>query len=288
MSWQFAIIGHSLLSAVSIIIARKLSIKNNKYGYGIILLLFSAILTLGVLANIFFIDDKISIPTKNIYLLLLFCGGLLFALRNYLIFEFYNRLSASVGVIVSILNTLAVVLFATLILGESLTIIQYFGALLMLASIYVVSVKPLKKDILKHKQGIIIGLLNAAIFGLAITNEKYLLNEIGTGNYLIFGWGFQLVGAVILSLLNRKKVHFPEGRNMALLVAYVLFFAIGGALFIASLVGSDNASQVASLSGLKVVFTVILGYVLLKERQNTQKVVIGSILAFLGLFFLFL
>jgi drug/metabolite transporter (DMT)-like permease len=106
---------------------------------------------------------------------------------------------------------------------------------------------------------------------------------MGWQSYLVFGWGLQFVSALILVGIFHRNLTFPSNTKVTgQIVLLGVIYALGGGLFIASLVGSDSASIISAASGLKVVFTMLLAYVLLKERNKLGVRLAATITATVG------
>lgn len=135
--------------------------------------------------------------------------------------------------------------------------------------------------------GIVIAISSALLLGIANVTEKYLLDRINVPTYLIYGWGFQLLGALCIAVAFKSKFHLPTTRStVSKACVYAVLVAVSGGFFIYTLVASNNASLTIALSGLKVVFAMILSYVVLKERSNIGTKLISVFLSVGGVYLL--
>ncbi|MDQ3093918.1 MAG: DMT family transporter [bacterium] len=286
MTWQISILLHSLLAAYSVIIVKKLSSKGNKYVYSVLFFSFLAEWLAGIIFVKIFLEDRIILDWDPIIYSQLLAGGVLFGLVNFLAFEVYKHLSASVGSISMASNRIAVVLMAVIFLNEKLTFIQVIGIIIMLGAIVLATYKKSYKNVANNAYTYFILIVAAFAYGFATINEKDLLDKMGVANYLVLGWGFQVLAVSSLVLLRRKKWLLPDRSTFIPFISLVLLFGVSGGLFITSLVGSDSSSITVSLAGLKVILSVILAYILLKERSNFRRLLASSCLSFLGIILL--
>ncbi len=194
----------------------------------------------------------------------------------------YEYVDVAIGTLFSTLNIAAVVLVASLVIGEELTLHQYLGAGVLLLAIWVMLSTHVSKRIHGrwfHALGL--SFLAALVFGVGVTTEKYLLDRTGLSTYLLFGWGSELLWALLFALLiNRRKLKLLTLHTFVRDGMISGIFRTGtGFLFILALVHSDNSSLVAVWSGLRVLIAALLGIILLKERHFIKRKLEAGVLA---------
>src|SRR5262249_16920701 len=138
--------------------------------------------------------------------------------------------------------------------------------------------------------GLGLSLLAAVFFGMATTNEKFLLNHMNLTSYLVFGWGTQVLVAFIFSWLIGRRKGYAEIRARkpyALLGLGGLIRAVSGLTFVLALVVIDNLSVVSALSGLKVIIAALLGWLVLREGQFALRKLGASMVAAIGVVIMF-
>jgi drug/metabolite transporter (DMT)-like permease len=138
----------------------------------------------------------------------------------------------------------------------------------------------------RHRWEIGLGLtvISSLAFGIAITSEKYLLDQIGMPTYSAFGVSLQVGMIFILGLLYQRK-HFALYKNSRF-VRDVVFMGLtragAGLLFVIALVMADNASLIGMMSGLKIIITAILAGIFLRETQFMGRKLAAAVVAFVG------
>lgn len=289
MSWQLLIIIQSILGAFSVVITRMLARDGNKYQYAVVLVgfLFEWVLACLLVFGL----GKFTMPDIELSTLgLLLLGGLGFGISNFLFFDLLGRVPASVASVQMTLNRLMAILLALLLLGESLNGFQFLGTILMLSAVLIVSYKrgEKKSHHLHITKALLVLLIMSGAYALGTVAEKSLLDEMGIYSYAVVGWTFQTIVVAIMVFARRKKWKYPPKNKRKLLYVYSLLFAISGLFFIATLVASDSSSKTVSAGGIKVVLSVLFGYVLLKERKDFKRVFIAAVISVVGLSLLFM
>jgi drug/metabolite transporter (DMT)-like permease len=288
VSWQILILLHSLVAAFSILLVRILAKNGNKYVYSVLFFSFISIWLAGSVVAILILEGDI-LPNWDFKLTgQLILGGVLFGMSNFLVFEVLRKVPATVTSINLTLSRIFAVFFAIIFLGESLSINQFFGAILMLIAVALVSYHRKHKKLTRiYMQSLVVIFIISIMYGLAVINEKYLLDELGIRSYMIFGWFFQALVVSIIVYLRRSKWKLPQGKLRKYLWLQVFLFVTSGILFVLTLMLSDSSSKTVSASGFKVVLSVILGYLLLNERQHPKRLFVATVLSFIGILLLF-
>lgn len=287
MTWQLAIVLHGLLSACNFVISRSLGTSKIDYSYFTNVLAFIAVFVLG-LTYVAITNGEVNHVAALQAWPFLLLAGLLFSLKTLLVLRLFMYVPASVGSLMTSFNLLVGVLLATLLLHEGLSLFQIIGLVLMVLAIYTIR-HTTKTEKQKHMfaTGILIAASSALLLGVANVTEKYLLDRIDVPTYLVYGWGFQLVGALCIAIVFKKKLHRPKTRSSIVKACvYAVLVALSGGFFIFTLVTSNNASLTIALSGLKVVFAMILSYVVLKERSNISTKIVSVLLSVGGVYLL--
>lgn len=288
MPWQAVITLQSILGAVSVLLVRKFAKGGNKYQYAIVMVsfLFEWLLTAALVIAL----GKFVMPEWSPQLIgLLLLGGFGFGIANFLYFELFSRVPASVGSVQITLNRLAAVLFAFWLLGERLTGAQLIGSALMILAVLVVSYHPSasKHHHLHITKALLVLVGMSTAYAIGTVAEKALLDELGLFTYAVVGWAFQTACVAATVFVRRSKWKMPPKRLHPLMFGYALLFALSGLLFIWTLELSDSSSKTVSASGLKVVLSVIFAYIFLKERKHVAKTFLGAVISVIGLFLLF-
>ena len=287
MSWQVTIIFYVLFSSMRAIQNRRIGLFKKDVSLYAVVASFTCIMIVGVITALLNWNDIEHTRAIEAWPYLI-TGGILFAGLNVIIFKLYRYVPASIMTFTALLNTLSVLLFATLVGGESLSTKQIYGAITLFMSVLIVGL--FTKSVHKTKKNITLGLgiavFAALLFGPAIMNEKYLIGRIGFNTYVLYGWGFQTLTAFLVAfvLKNRKeskeklsrKIHVNVWIGGALL-------GVSGFAYVSSLNKSGSASTMA-LSGTAVIGgTVFLAYFVLKEKEHLRPKIVGLLLSAVGL-----
>lgn len=187
----------------------------------------------------------------------------------------------------SILFNLRVV-FATILgvlfLGEAIVPLQIAGGLMILAGIIIVSYKGRKTV---HRGGVIWGISAAIVLSLLSFVHKGLINDIGYFNNVIPVLILSSIAlwAIVIGLRRTVRLsHFCRAQTVRLMV----YRAMSGHGIILSLAAGAVISVANYISSLGVIIIVILGAVLLNEREHLKQKIIATALAVLGLSFILL
>jgi drug/metabolite transporter (DMT)-like permease len=287
MTWQIAIVLHGLLSACNFIVSRSLGKSKVDFSYFTNVLAFIAVFVLGLM-YVAVTNGEVNHAAALAAWPYLVGAGLLFSLKTLLVLRLFIYVPASVGSLMTSFNLVVGVLLATVLLNEGLSFFQVIGLLLMVLAIYTIRhTTKTKKQKHMFATGILIAVSSALLLGVANVTEKYLLDRIDVPTYLIYGWGFQLLGALCIAVAFRSKFQLPTTRSSVIKsFIYAVLVAVSGGFFIYTLVASNNASLTIALSGLKVVFAMILSYVVLKERSNIGTKLISVFLSVGGVYLL--
>lgn len=283
MPWQLLMLFQNLLSASFALLSRKINNKIKGAHFQVIALVFSVIIVFGLIFALPRDGFQPRYLFDNIELFIF--AGVCFGLTNIASYKVFHYLDAGVATILSTLNTLAAVIVATILIQEGLTLKQAIGAFILMLGIWLImSIHLRKNEKNRWIVGLTLSVVAAFFFGLATTTEKYLLNIMPLPVYILFGWGFQWLAVMTLSLVNKSKwrnlIKNPVLKSV-LLAGFVR--ALAGFMFILALIKSDNVSIIAVLSGVKAIFVVILADLILNERKHLVKKIESALLVTVGI-----
>lgn len=284
MPWQAIIILQNVFASAYALQSRTLATEYKNAHFQILAVAFSVlcVVFLGYGA-LNYSDVSIGRAAASGHLIL--AVALLLAVWGVLTFITLRYVDAALGVLYSVLNILAVVVVATLMLGEGLSVLQAIGAVLLLASIILTTnMKTTKKVKANMHIAIWLSIVASVAFGFAISIEKYVLDQVGLPTYAVFGGMAQLSVFLALALLyNRDQFkHFRTATFRNKVFRLGLIRAGAGLLFLSSMVAADNASLIGMLSGFKIILTTILAAIMLKEVMFIKRKIYASIIATAG------
>jgi len=192
----------------------------------------------------------------------------------------FQLINASEVVIFSTTSKFWNVVGASIFLHEIITIQKIIGTLIILIGIAVTMYVDKK---IKINKGIFFTLAAALLFGLTDINGYYILQTMDASNYQIYFYLLPVFALLLIQPSSIKKLSYYLKYDRALKVTALAIFDTLGmlALFFAYQVGG-KASVIGPLSATKVIVTVVLAIIFLKERDNITKKLVGSMIAVIG------
>lgn len=283
MSWQLLILLQAFLVAISMIITRLLA-RDKKTARA------SFVVTAGWLVILYICGlaflpwlGNVHLASLQHYWLRFIIGGTAFASTGIFTYKLLVYLDAAVGSILGSISTVFTVIGAAIFLHEDLSNLQIVGAGLLLLAITYGTLATRHKPSKQVHRNLLLGGAYAVAAGLtyavAALNEKSLLSHISAGDYMAFGWAWQMLMAVFIALIIQPK----EFRLLLRPAVAGWTFALGvlratsGLCFILAQIRSNNVALVTVVSNFRLIVIIILGYWLLKERTRiVQKLVSAS------------
>ena len=209
-----------------------------------------------------------------------------------------NILGAGISAIVDTVYSPFVIFFAFIILGESLTVIQLFGGVLIIASVLYTSTKiqniPVNRK--RFKQGVLYGVGSIAMMALGIVMIKPILNTVSNQPRLQM-WiaGYRLISGVLVSgsimlYANQKEniLGALQDRTLwlPLMVSSVLATYLGIAMWVMGM-SMTTASISSILNQTATIFILIFAWIFLGEPL-TKRRILSIIVAMLGAYLVFI
>ena len=237
---------------------------------------------------------------SNSDLLILSISGIIgIGIADIIFLHSLNILGAGISAIVDTVYSPFVILFAFIILGESLTSTQLLGGALIIGAVLYASTKiqniPVNRK--RFKQGVFYGVGSIAMMALGIVMIKPILNTVSE-NIGLQLWiaGYRLVSGVlvsgsimlianrrqnILSALRDRKLWFP------LIVSSVLAAYLGIAMWVMGM-SMTTASISSILNQTATIFILIFAWIFLGEPLTKRRIssivvaMFGAYLVFIG------
>lgn len=282
MSWQLYTALTIILTSIATLL-QKVLMKDDKTDpaasaifYQIIMMVLISLLMLFTGQYNF---SGISTILPNLLIMTLLIGGF------YLfIFKSLKLIDVSEFIIILSLRPLFTILSSTLFLDEGLNTKQFIGVVAILAGVIIVTMNKIK---IGFGKGEFYALFAAACLGFANTNDRYVLLSFSLLPYIFLS---AILPAAFLTATNIKKLplikpFFELNVLKKMLLMAVFQFASTLTLLKAFQIG-NNSSQISSLTEINVILTVLIGIVLLREHDNTQRKLLGSGLSVIGLILL--
>jgi len=280
MNWFF----FALISVVSISVAnliQKTLMKNSDadpYSFTIVFTFMCAIIT-AVFALIKGFNPP---PIKDLgYNFII--SALFYGFGMVLTFKALKTLDASENILLAPLGTIVTIASAVILLNESFGLMKIIGATLIFIPIFLLS----KTYRFKFNKGIFFAACSAILFGLAVTNDAFILKTYDAVSYtpIIF-----LLPCIILiltkplSLQKFKSIIISKQINSILL--FSLFYSLQAITYYLALDSGSGASNLSAIFKAETMLTVILAATFLKETRNLNFKITGAISTTLGVLLL--
>lgn len=280
MSWQFLIWISVLLYAVSVLLQRVL-LKDDKSEPISFSIFFQVGVSFIIGILVLLIYGKIPLPNFSNISWSVLLMAILYALANIFVFRSLKITEASRFTVIFSSKTLFAVFGASLFFREGLTIMQWAGAILIILGVMTVSLKDVRFSLNK---GDLFAFLAAILFGLANTNDRFLVKFFDPYSYVILG--FLLPGLFIAVLYPKKlsglNVYFRKNFIYKMIILCFLY-GLSAVSFFAALQIAPNSSQVFVVNAFGAIITVSLSIFILKERDYISRKILGAVMSLAGL-----
>lgn len=286
MSWIVLITFSVLFGSVSALLQRVLvrDEKADTYSYSVFTQLTSAVvcLLLAIILGRNTFPEFSVILASHVYVFILLSSSL-YAFNAILCFKALQSIEVSKFSVLYATRAVVTIIIASVFLKEGLTAIQLLGSGMILFSILYLNTKSLK-EFLRFGKGEVFTLTAALAFGIATVSDKYIIEWFDFIPYLTLDF---LLPAIILIAIKPKvvkefgKLLIPK--TLPIILLFSTLYALAALTFFGAMDASDNTSLVSSIGQITTVATVILGIVVLKEREDMKKKLLAGFLGFAGL-----
>jgi len=232
-------------------------------------------------------------------LLILSISGIIgIGIADIIFLHSLNILGAGISAIVDTVYSPFVILFAFILLGESLSPIQLLGGGLIIGSVLYASTKiqniPVNRKI--FKQGILYAVGSIAMMALGIVMIKPILNTVSNKPQLqIWIAGYRLISGVLVSgsimfYANYKKnilnVLYDKKLWPPLIIGSVLATYLGIAMWVMGM-SMTTASISSILNQTSTIFIMVFAWIFLGEPL-TKRRILSIIIAMIGAYLVFI
>ena len=173
------------------------------------------------------------------------------------------------------------VLISTVLLGESLSLMQLTGMLSILAGATIVSTGGKLPHIKHLGRYEILTLLNSVFLGAYIIFSSYLIDQTSLATLMVLFAGLEQLP--LLTTVAKRPLMKPSSLDLKISLGIGLSSAIHIIAFWSAVAAIDNIALVSSLSAFRIVTIFIGSYIFLKEKSNLKQKLAGSALATAGL-----
>lgn len=285
--WQLSLTFYFILGATSYVLRRVLAQKLGEHNRLINAIFFVFFLLPATIFLSFFFPHNLNVGTLNLFFL--FGGSIIWPLFNIVAFRANKEVDVSIFTIINNLSPIFTLVIALPLLHETLKMQQFFGVGLLIVSGVLAASTQLRKHNRASVNGISLCILSAAVLGIAVAYERFMLNRIDFGAYLIFGWGSQIIWSILLAgkeLKKLPKLFNKQAETRNVLIIWGATSALKSVGFILALMLSGSASLISAASDFMSVAVVIAAYFFLKERQHMSHKWIAATLGIAGLLFI--
>jgi drug/metabolite transporter (DMT)-like permease len=218
--------------------------------------------------------------TSLLILATLMCG-IFGSLAYVLSYTAQKHVEAGVASVVGNIYTPITIILATIFLSEKLSPIQILGTVILFIGMFIVSKKHRTGKFTFDKYFVMM-LLSGVSLGVLITAERFLQKTTGFTTGTMLSWWTICLFLGIFTLITHNK-HTYSKKDIVI-TGTLRFLQNLSWVILVYVVG--NLSYVSAVTTFKVVIMFIAGAVLLGEREDLPRKIIGSIVAVLGLLLL--
>lgn len=280
MSWEILLAISVVLSAIPVLLQRVL-LK----GDHVEPISFSILFQFGVAAVVavltLAIRGSITIPSLAHIGWSLLIMTITYSLANIFIFNSLKVTEASRFTVIFASKTFFAIIALTIFFKEGLSNLQWLGAILIIIGVAIVYLQKTQSQL---NRGDLFALAAAFMFGIANTNDRYLVQFFDPYAYVIIG--FLLPGILIALTYPRKIAHIKTYFTttfMSKMFLLCLLYGLAAITFFAALQLAPNSSQVFTFNTFGAILTVILSIIFLKERDYLARKLVGAAVSLIGL-----
>ncbi|MDO8487239.1 MAG: DMT family transporter [Candidatus Curtissbacteria bacterium] len=277
MSWIVLALASVIFFSISALL-QKVLMKNDKsdpYAYSIMF----QFLIWAVAATVVLWTGFVMPPIKTYPLNFLF-SSVMYGLGTICAFKALKYIEASEFTIISSVKAIVTIISAVLILGEVFDYKKALGTALVLISAYLVTQKSRK---IKFNKGTLYALGTALTYGLAITNDTFLLKYSEVFSYLTVGNLITVLFVIAIKPTAVKNLnHFFDLAILSKMLILGILYSFGAVAFYLAIQSGAAASQISPILQTSVIVTVLLAAIFLGERDNLVKKIASAILVTIG------
>ncbi|NOZ09187.1 MAG: DMT family transporter [FCB group bacterium] len=237
--------------------------------------------------------------TLTDYALLILSGIVGIGIADTIFFMSLNTLGAGISAIVDSAYSPMVILFAYVLVGERLGLLQFLGAGLIIAAILITTYKVRKIPVSQHeyRKGVVLAITAVGLMALGVVIIKPVLNKVyDDASMQLWIAGFRLVPGVLVSGLiflffNRRSNLTAPFKDKSLWPLLLGSSFMGSFIALTMWIGGmamTKASVASVLNQTSTVWIFIFAWLFLKEPITRRRsfslisAVIGVYLVFIG------
>jgi len=213
--------------------------------------------------------------------------ALLIATFCYGMFERWRFLAAKLldaSVLTTIVNISVLIAFigALFLYSEPLTVQKLLGGVLIVGALFLVSINNKAKK--SSKKGVLVAVAISIVLGLGWMLDKLGTQYFNASTYNIFIW------AVPVIFIYFPHIKLDIIKTELKLASWKIFVLAGlnvvGYLMQLKALETAEATRVIPIVQTSTLFTILMGIIILKEREHIPRKIIAGLMAISGAYFL--
>tara|TARA_B100001123_G_C15222965_1_gene992023 strand:+ start:132 stop:1028 length:897 start_codon:yes stop_codon:yes gene_type:complete len=246
-----------------------------------------------IITCLIFTESSVIYKLSTIESLLLAISGVIgITIADVLFLRSLNILGTSRSSILNTIYSPVVIILAYFILGETLTLIHIFGGLLILGSIFYLSLNPDRDDVQNINQGLLLGVIAYSLMAVGIIIVKPVLTKfshsVDAQLWIIL---YRLIPGTLLSyvtmsfMLTKNEIVLQLADKKIwpiILLGSFLGTYVGFAMWIVGM-AKTSASIASILNQTSTIFIAFFGWLILKEKFS-KKMMVSFLVAVIGAF----
>jgi uncharacterized membrane protein len=209
-------------------------------------------------------------------------SSILWALATLCLFKAVKILGASDIVILSTFGSIITVALSIIFLGDSFSIVQIIGTVLIIVPIILLQ----SKINFTNRQAVLIALLGTLFGSIAVVNDVYLIKRSDPISYVAV---MSFLPGIVLLLIEPKVVfrfrNFFTGKYLRSNILYNFFYSIQAITYYLAIATGASSSQMSVIMKSAIIITVVLAAIFLKERTRLYFKLSCALVASFGVLF---
>lgn len=208
---------------------------------------------------------------------LLFLVGVVEVVSSFIFYKMHRYNELSISTIISRTRLIWIPIIAFFFLGEKLSIVEYVGIIILFLGLSI-AVSPHR---LRIDKGIQLAYLSALVVAVLSIVMKAGSSQVSTSILLIFMSVTSVIVFPLFMKSPKKRIITIFKKNPLKILAASGFNIIAMYLYVLALRLGDVSKVTAIYQGMMIV-SIIFGIVLLKEKKDVVKKVIGATITIVG------
>jgi drug/metabolite transporter (DMT)-like permease len=219
------------------------------------------------------------LPSNWLPVILLVVASIFYGLSDRINTTVRSGVEASTYGIIKQLSTVMMVVFGFVFFGEPFVLWKVIGAVLIVASNILIFWEPHQK-INKY---FLMGIGSALLFSIALLFDVNVSGQFNLPFYLMISFCIAAITVVATCRVSPKKIIAEYRQNKRVMLMAIVGLMSAGMMLV-QLLAYQTAQMtiVAPLFATSILANVIVGYIVLEERDHLLKKIIAACLIFVG------